>query len=64
MKNSAKTKEQLAREAGALGRRVVALEKQNAEREQLETELVQSEEKYRGLVNNVPLGVFRSPPGW
>jgi len=63
MKNSAKTKEQLTREAGALGRRVVALEKQNAEREQLETELVQSEEKYRGLVNNVPLGVFRSTPG-
>jgi PAS domain S-box-containing protein len=56
MKKSVRTKEQLAR-----GARV--LEKQGAERGQLEAELVRSEEKYRSLVNNVPLGIFRSTPG-
>jgi PAS domain S-box-containing protein len=63
MKTSVKTKEQLAQEAGAQGRRVAALERKNAEHGRLRAKLVQSEEKYRSLVNNVPLGIFRSTPG-
>jgi len=63
VKTSVKTREQLAGEAGALGRRVADLEKQSAKRERSKDKLLKSEGKYRSLVNNVPLGVFRSTPG-
>jgi len=46
-----------------LKRRIRALEKADAVRKRIEKALRGSEEKYRTLTENIPVGIFRSTPG-
>jgi PAS domain S-box-containing protein len=66
MKGIVDGREQLISELEALRQRVAELEKLELKRTRLEKAMQASEEKYRGLVNNVKLGILRStlgPPG-
>ena len=66
MKGIVDGREQLMSELEALRQRVAELEKLELKRTRLEKAMQASEEKYRGLVNNVKLGILRStlgPPG-
>ncbi|KPJ69377.1 MAG: hypothetical protein AMJ45_00495 [Syntrophobacter sp. DG_60] len=63
MKDEHKTKEQLINELVELRRRSTELEKSETKRKRAEKALQRSEEKYRSLLSNVKLGIFRSTPG-
>ncbi len=63
MRATDNTKGPLIKELEALRQRVAELEKSENERKRAEARLRESEERYRSLVNNVRLGIFRSTPG-
>jgi len=58
-----KTKEQLIEEVESLRKEVDRLKREKAEGKKAEAALKESAEKYKSLVNNVKLGVFRSTTG-
>jgi two-component system NtrC family sensor kinase len=58
-----KTKEQLINELAKMCQQVAGLEALESERKRAEEALKDSEERYKSLLTNVKLGVFRSTPG-
>lgn len=63
MRDEKKTKKQIKNELVKLGQRIAGSEALENEDKQAEDTLQPSEEKYRSLVNNIKLGIFRSTPG-
>jgi len=63
MKDKDKTKKQLMDEIAKLRQRIADLEASEIKHKQLEKALKESEEKYRTLINNINVGLYRNTPG-